>query len=219
MNVSLSPNSQFTQTSQPKTMPTMLFITLLATTPGSWAVHSAKKPFCQWYLEPLPQMLEAHHLLWWNDGCCAGRSTPSSSPSSRVSFMHPSPWTHLFVKAGGVTWGDCWDAGSCSVVAAQSFAAPWSSQKCKDLLASHTQSDVDRHGLRDLFRAEVKPLLSSPTQPLPSRSLLSLFWLCALFAWLAQSVKPSFAQHSRTQHSSSLFLLFFKALPDGEKSH
>lgn len=56
----------------------------------------------------------------------------------------------------------------------------------------HTE-DLDCHGLMDPFHAEVKPLLSSPTQPLPFCSLLSVFWLHSLFAWLAQLVKPSFA--------------------------
>lgn len=39
MNVSLSPNSQPTQTSQPKTMPTMLFVTLFAPTPVQSIQH------------------------------------------------------------------------------------------------------------------------------------------------------------------------------------
>lgn len=143
---------------------------------------------------------------------------PSSSPS-RVGLCTLPHGHSSLRKLVGSLWGDWWEAGRCSVVAAQSFAAPWTSQKCKDFLASHTQSDVDCSGLTDLFHAEVRLLLSSPTQPLPSCSFLSLFWLHSLFAWLAQPVKPPFAQHSPPQYSSSLFLFFFKALPDGEESH
>lgn len=92
--------------------------------------------------------------------------------------MYPSPWTQVCVKTGGDTTRT--GEKQMGVLRWQSKALQHrglrrSARSVQGLFASHRQRDVDRHGLRDLFHAEVVPLPSSPTQPLPFRSPLPPF--------------------------------------------